>query len=302
MQTKRRFRQTNSTPDSGTIDTNDMRDPGVEPDLPPLRFNPHSVGRFSPGDEELDDDTPVIRRIAPERPAMRAHRHTREPELCTPRLFAAQMPVGLPGDADNHVATVRAHPAERAPEWYDSRNSGWSGSDNVDFSVAAIRAKRMRTPAGTHSPTSMATKVTVMSLASVCLIAAGVSLGLYGGDLRPQVEDKLAAAGNAIQQAYNRLASAAHDGLEPGTATAQASMTGGSAAAALPGGPDATQAAPAGSGRKLIYMRLPVENADATDALAPPAEPSQTAQAATPLEALLATPVDFNALPTIKVD
>jgi hypothetical protein len=77
-------------------------------------------------------------------------------------------------------------PAPAPDEWYDARSdAGYGGySDNVDFSVAAIRAKRMRRPAGTHKPTSMATKATVFSLASVCLVAAGVSLGLYGQDMK----------------------------------------------------------------------------------------------------------------------
>ena len=270
--------------------------------LPPLRFRPRSLDTFD--DEHDDDDAPMIRRIAPERPAMHTRRHQqgqgRGPQLCTPRLFATQIPAGLPDDMDADFDAPREPAIDRPPEWYEGRSDSWSGSDNADFSVAAIRARRMRTPAGTHHASSMATKVTVMSLASVCLIAAGVSLGLYGGDLRYQAEDRIAAAGSAIQDAYARLTSAAPGGFEAGNGSIQASMTGGSVAA-LPV-PDAGQGAPVGGGRKLIYKRLPIESADTTDALAPPVEASRTAQAGSTLDALLATPVDFNALPGVQTD
>jgi hypothetical protein len=99
-------------------------------------------------------------------------------------------------------------PAPAPDEWYDARSdAGYGGySDNVDFSVAAIRAKRMRRPAGTHKPTSMATKATVFSLASVCLVAAGVSLGLYGQDMKYHIERQVTLASASVQDIWTRLA------------------------------------------------------------------------------------------------
>ncbi len=297
-----------AVPDCDKTDNITTREPDVdtlERQLPPLRFRQRSPGNF---DDELDDeDAPMIRRMTPDHPVMHTRRHEhgpgRSPQLCTPRLFAAQIPAGLPEEFKPDMPATRDYHFDRPPEWYEGRSDSWSGSDNADFSVAAIRARRMRTPAGTHHASSMATKVTVMSLASVCLIAAGVSLGLYGGDLRYHVEDRVAATGSAIQDAYVRLTSAAPGGFDAGNGSLQASMaggSGGSAAALL--GPDAREGAPADGGRKLIYKRLPIENADASDALAPPVEASRTAQAGSTLDALLATPVDFNALPGVQTD
>jgi hypothetical protein len=228
----------------------------------------------------------------------------------TPRLFARQL--------DNQCVRRQAVPrgpaygTARTPapafdEWYDARSdAGYGGySDNVDFSVAAIRAKRMRRPAGTHKPTSMATKATVFSLASVCLVAAGVSLGLYGQDMKYHIERQVTLASASVQDIWTRLAdssSAALDqanGMQANAGGGSENLTTGSTSPASPA-PGKAQ-----TGRKLIYERLPgaeppvaaQQDAQPVQPVqAQPITPAQTTAAsanADPFSQLLATPSDF---------
>jgi hypothetical protein len=305
----------------------------VEADRLSLSFETRYPGRTSfdrqaempkfdmPAIDAHDDehDGPVIRRI----------RVASRPELAldtaigtaaansTPRLFARQ----LDNQASGHQAVPPApskaarNPAPAFDEWYDARTEAGPGNaaGNIDFSVAAIRAKRMRHPAGTHKPTSLATKATVFSLASVCLVAAGVSLGLYGQDMKHHIERQVQLASASVQNVWTRLADSSTAALEPlpqgigvqANAGGGGDLTTGSAtpAAELPS-----------TRRKLIYERLPgaAQAAAGSQQVQPiqavqPVQPAQSVQQpaltatqpAAPkangdtLSQLLATPSDF---------
>jgi hypothetical protein len=255
-----------------------------------------------------DDDGPVIRRIG----------IASRPELAldtaigtaaansTPRLFARQLDDRAFDDNVHAGAPFgSSRPAAPAPDdWYDARSdAGYGGySDNVDFSVAAIRAKRMRRPAGTHKPTSMATKATVFSLASVCLVAAGVSLGLYGQDMKYHIERQVTLASASVQDIWTRLADSGTAALDQANGV-QANAGGGSER--LTTGSTSPAPGKAQTGRKLIYERLPgAEPSVAAQqdvqpvqpVQAQPITPAQTAAAgasADPFSQLLATPSDF---------
>lgn len=262
-----------------------------------------------------DDDGPVIRRIG----------IASRPELAldtaigtaaansTPRLFARQLDDRSFDDTAPAATPFGSSrpPAPAVDEWYDARDdAGYGGySDNIDFSVAAIRAKRMRRPAGTHKPTSMATKATVFSLASVCLVAAGVSLGLYGQEMKYHIERQVTLASASVQDIWTHLAdssAAALDqvnGVQANAGGGSENLTTGSTSPASPA-PGKAQ-----TGRKLIYERLP--GAEASVAAQQPVHPlrpvqpvqarpmtAQTATASTsagadPFSQLLATPSDF---------
>jgi hypothetical protein len=258
-----------------------------------------------------DDDGPVIRRIGiASRPDLALDTAIGTAAAnSTPRLFARQLDDRAFDDSPRVGAAYgTARPPAPAPdEWYDARSdAGYGGySDNVDFSVAAIRAKRMRRPAGTHKPTSMATKATVFSLASVCLVAAGVSLGLYGQDMKYHIERQVTLASASVQDIWTRLAdssSAALDqanGMQANAGGGSENLTTGSTSPASPA-PGKAQ-----TGRKLIYKRLPgaeppvaaQQDAQPVQPVqAQPITPAQTTAAsanADPFSQLLATPSDF---------
>lgn len=245
----------------------------------PLSIRLETTSSDQTDDDDDDDDGPVIRRI---------------PGLSTPRLFASQIGQrrqdddltddfdaedegGFPPSASLSRATPfggrpAATPyAGRAPAgvYGDPRRAPAYSAQRPEFSVAAIRDKRMCRPAGTHKPTSVATKLTVATLASICLISGGVSLGLYGQEIGRSIERNAMAASTAVAGVINRIAQAGAGSLSNGAST-QASMLGvpvlgtePETAARAPlnehaaNSAAATGSAPPVTGRKLIYKRLP---------------------------------------------
>ena len=249
-------------------------------------------------DDDDDDDGPVIKRIPVISRTALARDTGHNARMTTPRLFANQLDADFEaaGPSSTPVPRAFARPAPLADDWYREED-GPDHSYSREFSVAAVRAQRMRTPAGTHHPTSMATKVTIFSLASVCLVAAGVSLGLYGQDLRYHIERNAQLASASVQDARARLATSSTASLGSSSQASLSGLPGGTAADRNAGGPrelvtGSTTTAPPAGGRKLIYARLP--SADAS--IAPEQQsglagekPENTAA----LDALLATPADF---------
>lgn len=265
--------------------------------------------------DEQDDDGPVIRRIGvASRPELALETAIGTAAAnSTPRLFARQLDDRTFDDEARAGAPFGSSrpPAPAPDEWYDARgDAGYGGySDNVDFSVAAIRAKRMRRPAGTHKPTSMATKATVFSLASVCLVAAGVSLGLYGQDMKYHIERQVTLASASVQDIWTRLADTGTAALDQANGV-QANASGGSESLTT----GTTRPAPgkAQTGRKLIYERLPGAEAsvaaqqpvhplrpvEPVQALPAPAQAATANASADPFSQLLATPSDFATVQT----
>jgi len=246
-------------------------------------------------DADDPDDGPVIRRMS---------------GSAAPRMFGQQLdldenlqddalPPSRPQRTSAHPAGFYGHPEDRHPP---------SSSRNEAFSVAAIREKRMRRPAGTHTPTRMGTKLTVAALASVCMLSAGVALGLYGQDIGRSIEQQARSASTHVSTAVGRLMAAAASSLDQGSAgSTQASLAGAPPApkpadAALTAAADASPAPAAGS--KLIYERLPTAQDDtASRSGIPPAREARamTAGSVTGLEQLLAPPADFST-PPLQID
>jgi len=170
--------------------------------------------------------------------------------------------------------------------------------EHEEFSVAAIREKRMRRPAGTHTPTKLGTKLTVAALASVCMISAGVALGIYGQEIGRVIEQQARVASTAVNVAIGQVVSATVSSLDQGSddkATASPENTGRTASAAAESAtPEPT--APA-TGRKLIYKRLPtaVENTASASGNSGKPRDVRTVNAASlgGIEQLLAPPADF---------
>jgi hypothetical protein len=238
-------------------------------------------------DFDEDDDGPVIRRIrSPQTPGMFSRQLGAEPgydcgefdPLAGPPLREHD-PVHRP---DAHARLAQPYP----------RNA--RRHEHEEFSVAAIREKRMRRPAGTHTPTRLGTKLTVAALASACMISAGVALGLYGQDMGRIIEQQARVAGTAVNTAIGQVVSAAVSSLDQGSEV-KAETGQDSNAVTASAAPEATaQPATPATGRKLIYKRLPTaveKTADAPDTQ----RQVRTVNAASlgGIEQLLAPPADF---------
>lgn len=246
-------------------------------------------------DADDPDDGPVICRISgPAAPRMFGQQLDIDEELQNDHL-----PPARPPQASAHPAGLYGYPEDRHPP---------SSCRNEAFSVAAIREKRMRRPAGTHTPTRMGTKLTVVALASVCMISAGVALGLYGQDIGRSIEQHARSASTQVSTAVGRLMAAAASSLDQGsTGSTQASLAGAPPAPKPADAPvtAAANASPApATGSKLIYERLPTAQDDtASRSEIPPAREARamTAGSVTGLEQLLAPPADFST-PRLQID
>jgi hypothetical protein len=238
-------------------------------------------------DYDLDDDGPVIRRMgSPHTPGMFSRQLGSEPGY-EPDEFD---PLAAPLSREREPL----HPPSAHIQHSHQYPRGMRGHENEEFSVAAIRERRMRRPAGTHTPTRLRTKLTVAALASVCMMSAGVALGLYGQDIGHAIEQQARVASTAVNSAIGRVVSATVSSLDQGSddkAKAGPDRIDTSVAAA----PEAVaQPTTPVAGRKLIYKRLPT--ATENTASAPEAQREvRTVNAAAlgGLEQLLAPPADF---------
>lgn len=252
-----------------------------------IASSPFAAGWLGRDDPLDPDDGPVIRRMSgPAAPRMFGHQLDRFDDEPDDRLPPPRMP-----RQQAHRADLQGfgHDVPAGPSY---RNDA--------FSVAAIREKRMRRPAGTHTPTRLGTKLTVATLASVCMISAGVSLGLYGQELGRSIEKHARSASSEVSNAVGRLMAAAASSLDQGSPSqAQASLAG---SAVTPKPADevaaaATTAPAPATGRKLIYERLPVAQDDTArrDETAPEREARAMAvQPVSGLDQLLAPPPGFS--------
>ena len=241
-----------------------------------------------------DDDGPIIRRIDGKPQAKAKFEAPRRRDLRTPRLFPQQR-----GDYEaapqeplsSSIPAMEESLLGDQAEEHKSNPGYHRRPGNMNFSVAAIRAQRMRKPAGTHKPTSLVAKMAIATFVGITCISSGVTLGLYGPELGYQIE----------RQA--RLASASLSGLVtwPGsdgkpvqatTAAVSQQQTAKPQVATTVGYSKPAEAAATGTGSKLYYDRIP------------PSKPGTTAQNVQPrpaqakltgLEKYLAVPLDLQA-------
>jgi len=215
--------------------------------------------RFEPPGKKAqvadNDDGPIIRRIDGLPPMN--FEAARKREMRTPRLFPQQPAQREFASRQAPPASVPAMEESLLGDQPDARNNGTGYRPcNVNFSVSAIRAKRMRGPEGTRRSTNIAAKLMVATFVGITCISSGITLGLYGPELGYQIE----------RQA--RLTSASLAGLLswPGDISSR-QVQAGKVASVQPAAPTQT-AAPrattagynspvASTGAKIFYDRIP---------------------------------------------
>jgi len=157
--------------------------------------------RFEPAGKKAqvgdNDDGPIIRRIDGITPSN--FEAPRRRDMRTPRLFTQQ-------PAQTEVAPPQAPPAS-VPAMEESllgdqpgarENSAGYRTGNLNFSVSAIRAQRMRRPAGTRKSTSIAAKLLIATFVGITCISSGITLGLYGPELGYQIERQARLTGASL--------------------------------------------------------------------------------------------------------
>lgn len=159
--------------------------------------------RIEPPRQDADvtdpyDDGPIIRRIDG-RPDVRpqpkskfeAPRKRPRRDLRTPRLFTQQNGQNQAAQPEDLSASIPAMEESLLGDQSEERNAHGSYNrrpGNTNFSVAAIRAQRMRRPAGTHKPTSILAKMAIATFVGITCVSSGITLGLYGPELGYQLE------------------------------------------------------------------------------------------------------------------
>jgi hypothetical protein len=263
-----------------------------EPPIRPLSRDMSFSFRIEPPcDDDLQDaDGPVIRRVGNSSPAGPARRG-----LCTPRLFSQQFDDELP-PPEPSPTSVPAMQESLLGDFGESGNQHFSRHSDVNFSVAAIRAKRMKQPAGTYTPTSIATKIFVAAIVGVFCVTSGVTLGLYGSELGYQAKRQAQIATASIA---GTLPSWGGNATRPDSAGESLIATNPDAGApSLSAGLGNQTTAPPAGGKKLFYDRILPTTAqnsaslEGTAARAATVTPAATVAPArlTGLEAHLAVP------------
>lgn len=164
-----------------------------------FRFEPPRKRGEAP---DADNDGPIIRRIdgkpqaRPDAPRFDA---PKKRDLRTPRLFPQQSRNRDFAPPEPPSASVPAMEESLLGDSAESHPNGAAyRASNTSFSVAAIRAKRMRKPAGTHKPTSLATKLVIATFVGITCVSSGITLGLYGPELGYQLERQARLAGVSV--------------------------------------------------------------------------------------------------------
>lgn len=159
--------------------------------IEPARQDAHAAGPH--------DDGPIIRRIDGKPQAKAKFEAPRKRDLRTPRLFPEQRGGRQAATPEPLSSSIPAMEESLLGDQAEERNNNAGyhrRPSNMNFSVSAIRAQRMRKPAGTHKPTSLVAKMAIATFVGITCISSGVTLGLYGPELGYQIERqaKLASA------------------------------------------------------------------------------------------------------------
>lgn len=158
-----------------------------------FRFEP--PGKKTPVTDH--DDGPIIRRIDGLPPSNFEARRNRE--MRTPRMFP-QQPVHT--EATSSETAAARVPAMEESLLGDQPDAGNTGSgyrpQSLNFSVSAIRAQRMRRPAGARKSSSIVAKMTIATFIGITCVSSGVTLGLYGPELAYRIESQVKLAGTSL--------------------------------------------------------------------------------------------------------
>jgi len=147
------------------------------------------------------DDGPIIRRIDGKPQTRTKFEAPRKRDLRTPRLFPEQRGDHQAAAPEPLSSSIPAMEESLLGDQADERNNtaGYHRRpSNTNFSVSAIRAQRMRKPAGTHKSTSIVAKMAIATFVGITCISSGVTLGLYGPELGYQIERQARLAGASL--------------------------------------------------------------------------------------------------------
>ena len=157
--------------------------------------------RFEPPGKKVpvadSDDGPIIRRIDGLPPSNFAA--PRKRDMRTPRMFPQQHAPNKVSASQTTAASVPAMEESLLGDQPEAPSSGGGhGPQNLNFSVSAIRAQRMRRPAGARKSSGIVGKLMIATLVGVACISSGVTLGLYGPELGYQIERQARLAGVSL--------------------------------------------------------------------------------------------------------
>lgn len=169
--------------------------------ISPRNQDMSSAFRFEPPGKKTPvtdhDDGPIIRRIDGLPPSN--FEASRKREMRTPKMFP-QPPVHTRATSSG-TAAVRV-PAMEESLLGNQPDAGNTGSgyrpQSLNFSVSAIRAQRMKRPAGARKSSSVVAKMTIATFIGIACISSGVTLGLYGPELAQRIESQVKLAGASL--------------------------------------------------------------------------------------------------------
>ena len=157
--------------------------------------------RFEPSGPQAtgsdNDDGPIIRRIDGLPPSN--FEPPRRREVRTPRMFPQEPVRTRPASPETTATRIPAmeesllgNETDTAPDNSIRRPA------NVNFSVSAIRAQRMKQPVGVRKPTGIFAKMMIATFVGVTCISSGVTLGLYGPELAHKLQRQANLAGVSL--------------------------------------------------------------------------------------------------------
>ncbi len=198
-------------------------------------------------DDVQDQDGPIIRRVASQHPRDFGSPH--KPGRCTPHLFPRQFDDEDGEFAQQEAGSTPAMQDSLLGDFGKDETSGAARREDINFSVARIRAQRMRRPTAKFHTTSIATKAFAVFFIGALCITSGVTFGLYGAELGYKAERQV------------KLATASIAGLIPSLGTDTSNTTGESLIAdstdqSAVAAPERQAGVPAAGGKKLYYDRI----------------------------------------------
>jgi len=198
-------------------------------------------------DDVREQDGPIIRWVASQHPHDFGSPH--KPDLCTPHLFPRQFDDEDDEDAQQEAGSTPAMQDSLLGDFGKDETSGAPRREDINFSVARIRAQRMRRPTAKFHTTSIATKAFAAFFVGALCISSGVTFGLYGAELGYKAERQV------------KLATASIAGLMPSWGTDTSNMAGESLNAdstdqSAVAAPERQAGVPAAGGKKLYYDRI----------------------------------------------
>ncbi len=251
---------------------NDADNKKAQDDAPTVAHAKHENEQFRPRSQDMsfafrfeppgkkaqvaeNDDGPIIRRIDGLPPFN--FEAPRKREMRTPRLFPQQPAQNEFASRETPPASVPAMEESLLGDQPDARNNGTGYHPcNVNFSVSAIRAKRMRGPAITGRSTNIAAKLMIATFVGITCISSGITLGLYGPELGYQIERQARLTGASLASVLSWPGDVSSRQVQAGSAESGQSTAPTQTAAPLTTTVGYNRPV-ASTGAKIFYDRIP---------------------------------------------